>query len=588
MSKNFFGTKNEQEEEASRQRYLQYLRVAQGNSAKKESAEFEMPIEPEQLDKRPLSELLADQAEVDRIVQQNLSKLLQSPSGKPRNINETDDEYLSRSNPIQFVMNRITPSQKKLLITNVGQILADVKDVKMLPQALLTYLDTYERLQAETGGVRGFANQNRVIAEIQALRNTLPNTTQIQQTLNNIRGLQAVMRQEVTTQGQVSQAEAQRVNALLSSVLGSLNAIGNVIEQVDYNRIADLINQGAEDISRDNVIISDDLFGRLVDELTKLSRLNMEGIQTAVEIGLDDLREALDVDDAKERSRETMSAVQQIAIKFRQIENKLNNIATENDINDIKQVLAEIRQLSRDRRRLVPTTPTTPLPMEAPSSTPKKRRQTQSPIGSPASTPIGTPRQSPMTIPDIVSGVGVKGTFAKKRQHPIMSVVKGRGIHLEEEPKFVEFGKYALSLPKLQSKQLTAKYLKSGSPVSSLTNIEISDDLQDILTSFIDTQKLNEKHLQKLNPNEKRVFTKLINGSGLYGKYKVKLESGEQEKKENERFELLKGIITAGNDSAELLKEFKQLLIKFINDGRIQKRQGLDLLYEINIYSGGV
>ena len=86
--------------------------------------------------------------------------------------------------------------------------------------------------------------------------------------------------------------------------------------------------------------------------------------------------------------------------------------------------------------------------------------------------------------------------------------------------------------------------------------------------------------VKKLESAEKNVLSKLINGSGLVHDFKI--EHNENEKKENERFEMLKGIYLAGNDNPEILKEFKHLLMKFISDGRIDKYKGLEVLYELN------
>jgi predicted RNase H-like HicB family nuclease len=49
---------------------------------------------------------------------------------------------------------------------------------------------------------------------------------------------------------------------------------------------------------------------------------------------------------------------------------------------------------------------------------------------------------------------------------------------------------------------------------------------------------------------------------------------------------MVKGIYSAGNDSAEVIKELKQFIIKFINDGRLERKQGLEILFELNCVSG--
>ena len=47
------------------------------------------------------------------------------------------------------------------------------------------------------------------------------------------------------------------------------------------------------------------------------------------------------------------------------------------------------------------------------------------------------------------------------------------------------------------------------------------------------------------------------------------------------RFQILKGEIQAGNDNKQLVKEFKVMLMKFMNDHTIPLKQGRDILLEI-------
>jgi len=50
---------------------------------------------------------------------------------------------------------------------------------------------------------------------------------------------------------------------------------------------------------------------------------------------------------------------------------------------------------------------------------------------------------------------------------------------------------------------------------------------------------------------------------------------------EMDRWELLRGEILAGNDNPELIKEFKVLLLKYIKEGRIPRREANEVLYEL-------
>ena len=47
------------------------------------------------------------------------------------------------------------------------------------------------------------------------------------------------------------------------------------------------------------------------------------------------------------------------------------------------------------------------------------------------------------------------------------------------------------------------------------------------------------------------------------------------------RFEILKGEILAGNDNKEMVREFKVMLLRFMNNGRIPRRQGQEILTDL-------
>jgi hypothetical protein len=53
------------------------------------------------------------------------------------------------------------------------------------------------------------------------------------------------------------------------------------------------------------------------------------------------------------------------------------------------------------------------------------------------------------------------------------------------------------------------------------------------------------------------------------------------EEKEMDRFNILSGEIQAGNDNKMLVKEFKLMVVKFMNAGRIPRRQAQEILVDI-------
>jgi len=50
---------------------------------------------------------------------------------------------------------------------------------------------------------------------------------------------------------------------------------------------------------------------------------------------------------------------------------------------------------------------------------------------------------------------------------------------------------------------------------------------------------------------------------------------------EDDRFEVLRGQLIAGQDNLQLAKEFKVLMLKMVNEGRLPKRQANEIMHEM-------
>lgn len=183
-------------------------------------------------------------------------------------------------------------------------------------------------------------------------------------------------------------------------------------------------------------------------------------------------------------------------------------------------------------------------------------------------------------------GVGIRkqAYLARNKVQPKFSQIVGRGVKLPTNTtRYKEFGTYAISEPQLSKGILSLKYISTGRNVQTIPSTKITEDFADFLDEFLETAHLDKKRLDKLPANEKRLFAKLINGSGLYGKYKVRLMKSKEEEEEEQRFNLVKGIYIAGNDNPQVVKELKQFIIKFMADGRIPRKEGQDLLLQLSL-----
>ena len=160
----------------------------------------------------------------------------------------------------------------------------------------------------------------------------------------------------------------------------------------------------------------------------------------------------------------------------------------------------------------------------------------------------------------------------------------GGGIAVEASPTYAEFGKYAIHLPQLHNKNtLNIKYKSLGS-IPTLKPITISDDFKDFIIETLEKKSVNERALKKLPNHEISYFERAVAGAGLLETFKMKRSNTDEEKKDLDRFNLLRGELIAGNNSDKLVKELRSLIVKFLNTGRIHKAEGMNLLQELSVF----
>ena len=165
---------------------------------------------------------------------------------------------------------------------------------------------------------------------------------------------------------------------------------------------------------------------------------------------------------------------------------------------------------------------------------------------------------------------------------PIKKIV-GAGIAVEEQPTYRTFGKYVMHIPHLTEKNvLNIKYPSLGS-IPSIKPMTISDDFKDFVIDVMNTGRVNDKAFNSLQQHEQKHFERITKGAGLLDTFKLKRSGDDEEKVEVDRFNLLRGNYLGGNNSPDVLKELKGLVVKFINDGRIARNEGLNLLMELSI-----
>lgn len=157
----------------------------------------------------------------------------------------------------------------------------------------------------------------------------------------------------------------------------------------------------------------------------------------------------------------------------------------------------------------------------------------------------------------------------------------GKGIAVEEQPRYKTFGKYIIHMPYLENDNvLNVKFQSMGS-IPSIKPVSIDDNFKEFVLDIMNTGGVNQKHYNSLTEPEKTYFHKIVKGAGLSNTLKFKADDKIDDKKDVKRLDILVGQIVAGNDNDKVLKEAKELIRKCVENGSITRHRGMDLLFQI-------
>lgn len=145
---------------------------------------------------------------------------------------------------------------------------------------------------------------------------------------------------------------------------------------------------------------------------------------------------------------------------------------------------------------------------------------------------------------------------------------------------YVKFGRYMLYIPPLRRNILHLKF-PSFVNIATLPKIEISDDLKEFILDMIDNQKMNRRLYDRLNTKDRELFNKIAARAKIDDTLQISDEVGKQEKEELKRFELVRGIVMAGQNSPEVLNELRDFLIKFSKEGKLNPHQVNEIMGEL-------
>jgi len=147
-----------------------------------------------------------------------------------------------------------------------------------------------------------------------------------------------------------------------------------------------------------------------------------------------------------------------------------------------------------------------------------------------------------------------------------------RRVDKYEKPKpYRQFGRHLIHRPRLEDGILMIKY-PSGAKHPEMPTQKISEALTRVMKEMADGRMPQYHHFEGLGVKDKELLHKVVRHT-QFQNMEVPPPDRDVMDKELDRFDILKGEIEAGNDNKELIKEFKVMLMKFMRQGRIPKKQ---------------
>ena len=175
-------------------------------------------------------------------------------------------------------------------------------------------------------------------------------------------------------------------------------------------------------------------------------------------------------------------------------------------------------------------------------------------------------------------GLAVKSKGSFMRTEAIEKAIqddialKGSGIHgrgvASVEAK-IKLGRYTLNARKLAEGVVQLRSAKGGA-VHKFPSQTVSDAVASALRKIVSGGALSFDDISGLDESERRYLHDVATHSGISTNLP---QPKDARAAQSDRFTVLRGELVAGNDSQELVREFKGLLLSMANNGQLPRAQ---------------
>ncbi len=170
------------------------------------------------------------------------------------------------------------------------------------------------------------------------------------------------------------------------------------------------------------------------------------------------------------------------------------------------------------------------------------------------------------------------GSGIKEKKNAYVSEKKSVPKRKEE---FRRFGKHLINVSLLDRNTVSLRS-KGGWKIKGCPHKIVGEGVAGVLKSMVDNKPPSHEDVLKLNDDEKDYLNKLTANAAVDG-FNVPTKRKTEEEKLKHEFEKTRGIIAAGNDNPDLIKDFKRMLVQLIHNKQIPKTQASDVLMELHL-----
>ena len=151
---------------------------------------------------------------------------------------------------------------------------------------------------------------------------------------------------------------------------------------------------------------------------------------------------------------------------------------------------------------------------------------------------------------------------------------------LDPMSEYIPFGRYLLSLKNLQKNRFMLR-TKARNPVLSFKTLTLTRKTKSIVQKLLQDVEVTFDEVDALNEDERNIINQIVEKTEINTRLRVPNTKRSQLEKDLNKFNVLRGSIIAGNDSTELLKDFRRLLLHLTNENYISKKECNEVLMEL-------